>query len=69
MSLNNDDIKQLIAILQRGLTSDSTDDTITDSDDVSVKPKKRTNSTKKIKHKEITSKNKLDKMKEKNMQK
>jgi hypothetical protein len=40
MSLNNDDIKQLIAILQRGLTNEDNDD-----QNSSQKPKKKSKTT------------------------
>jgi hypothetical protein len=69
MSLDNDDIKQLIAILQRGLTSDSDDDIISNSEEVSTKPKKRSKSIKKSKNNDIQSNNKFDTMLEKSMHK
>lgn len=68
MPLDNDDIKQLIAILQRGLTSNTSDE-IQEEDSVQeekpIKTKKRTkaDSTKK------NSINKFDSMREKNLHK
>lgn len=67
MPLDNNDIKQLIAILQRGLTSDSDDDTISRSEEISTKPKKRSKRIKKTNSKDISSNNKFDAMLEKSM--
>lgn len=60
MGLDNDDIKQLIAILQRGLENDNSDDI----EEIQTKPKKKTSkkTTKK-------SKNLFDSMSESRMHK
>jgi|LakMenE18May11ns_1017448.scaffolds.fasta_scaffold9257231_1 hypothetical protein len=67
MPLDNDDIKQLIAILQKGLTDKSDDDTIVQDEPASKKPKRSPKTSKKVK--EQKSSNKFDMMFEKNMHK
>lgn len=66
MPLDNDDIKQLIAILQKGLTDSEPDDTI-EADPAPIKKQKATKkSSPKTK---VVSNNKFDQMFEKNMHK
>jgi hypothetical protein len=67
MPLDNDDIKQLIAILQKGLTDKSDDDTIVQDEPASKKQKRSPKTSKKVK--EQKSSNKFDMMFEKNMHK
>ena len=63
MPLDNDDIKQLIAILQKGLTHNSEPDTI--EDEPVQKPKKA--AKKAVKKEQTKSTNKFDQMLEKSM--
>ena len=67
MPLDNDDIKQLIAILQKGLTDKSDDDTIVQDEPAYKKQKRSPKTSKKVK--EQKSSNKFDMMFEKNMHK
>lgn len=65
MGLDNDDIKQLIAILQKGLTNDSSDDEI--DEPVPVQKTRRSTSQRKAKTSKPKSKNKFESMPEFNM--
>lgn len=69
MSLNNEDIKQLIEILQRGLTSDEPSDRLSESKKNSSTKSNKTKTNKKSSKNNviIDSKNKFDKMLEKSM--
>ena len=69
MALNNDDIKQLIAILQRGLSSDVNDEYEQHNaqEHIDTKPKKRAIKTKKVKVDDISHSNEFDSMQEKHM--
>jgi hypothetical protein len=64
MALDNEDIKQLIAILQKGLTPDT--DSLEDSETMSVKKTRRSTPKAKTETKP-KSKNKFDSMPEFNM--
>ena len=64
MPLNNDDIQQLIAILQRGLTTDSQQD-----NSATIEPKKIRKNKTKTKSEEPVRINKFDQMREKNLHK
>jgi len=65
MALDKDDIKQLIAILQKGLSDDDDDDDISTVESEPIKP--RTRQQKRAKTKK--SKNLFDRMSESNMHK
>lgn len=65
MGLDKDDIKQLIAILQKGLT-DTTDDIDNDDEEPEIKVVKKSNKVKKTKNQ---SNNLFDKMSEASMHK
>jgi hypothetical protein len=67
MPLNNDDIKQLINILQRGLINDEPE--ITNQDAVGTSDTKPTRQKKKMAKKTTDSYNKFETMPEKNMHK
>jgi hypothetical protein len=69
MSLNNEDIKQLIEILQRGLTSDDSSGKLNQSKKNSNTKSKRSATNKKSSENTptIDSKNKFDRMLEKSM--
>jgi predicted RNA-binding Zn-ribbon protein involved in translation (DUF1610 family) len=67
MPLNNDDIKQLINILQRGLINDEPE--ITNQDAVGTSDTKPTRQKKKMAKKTTDSYNKFETMPEKNMNK
>lgn len=66
MPLKDDDIKQLIAILQRGLSTDETDEDSTEEIESQPIPKPK---QKKTKSNQPTRENKFDSMMEKNMHK
>ena len=68
MPLDNDDIKQLIAILQKGLTHADQDDTMLDESKIPQKQNKRAKPKKKEPTRQAST-NKFDSMLEKTMHK